>query len=74
MEKSRIFTTWESRAWETSKPDTSYINEDSFSSEKSDDLTKLDSKNYLKQRLCISDINTSNQYERANRSPYSRKL
>ena len=38
------FTTWQSRAWETGKPDTSYINEDTFSRwiiEKSDGLTKI---------------------------------
>ena len=37
------FTTWQSKAWETGRPDTSYINDDSFSRwiiEKSDGLTK----------------------------------
>ena len=45
------FTTWQSKAWETDRPDTSYINDDSFSRwiiEESDGL-RLDSKNYLKQ-------------------------
>ena len=45
MEKSKIlFTTWQSRAWETGKPGMSYINENSFSRwiiEKSDGLTTL---------------------------------
>ena len=38
------FTTWQSKDWETGRPDTSYINEDSFSRwiiEKSDGLTKV---------------------------------
>ena len=38
------FTTWQSKAWETGRPDTSHINEDSFSRwiiEKSDGLTKV---------------------------------
>ena len=38
------FTTWQSKAWETGRPDTSYINDDSFSRwiiEKSDGLTKV---------------------------------
>ena len=38
------FTTWQSNAWETGRPDTSYINDDSFSRwiiEKSDGLTKV---------------------------------
>ena len=37
-------TTWQSRAWEMGTPDTSYINDDSFSRwiiEKSDGLTKI---------------------------------
>ena len=44
MEKSKIFTTWQSRAWETGKPDTSYINDNSFSRwniGKLDGLTKI---------------------------------
>ena len=38
------FTTWQSKAWGTGKPDTSYINDDSFSRwiiEKLDGLTKV---------------------------------
>ena len=38
------FSTWQSRDWETGKPDMSYINENSFSRwiiEKSDGLTTL---------------------------------
>ena len=38
------FTTWQSKAWKTGRPDTSYINDDSFSRwiiEKSDGLTKV---------------------------------
>ena len=38
------FTMWQSRAWETGRPDTSYINDDSFSRwiiEKLDGLTKV---------------------------------
>ena len=38
------FTTWQSKAWETGRPDTSHINDDSFSRwiiEKSDGLTKI---------------------------------
>ena len=38
------FTTWQSKAWETGRPDTSSINDDSFSRwiiEKSDGLTKV---------------------------------
>ena len=38
------FTTWQSKAWETGRPDMSYINDDSFSRwiiEKSDGLTKV---------------------------------
>ena len=38
------FTTWQSKAWETGRPDTSYINDGSFSRwiiEKSDGLTKV---------------------------------
>ena len=38
------FTTWQSKAWETGRPDISYINDDSFSRwiiEKSDGLTKV---------------------------------
>ena len=44
MEKSKVFSTWQSRAWETNKPGMSYINENSFSRfiiEKSDGLTML---------------------------------
>ena len=44
MEKSKDFSTWQSRAWETGKPGMSYINENSFSRwiiEKSDGLTML---------------------------------
>ena len=44
MEKSKYFSTWQSRAWETGKPGMSYINENSFSRwiiEKSDGLTML---------------------------------
>ena len=40
----KYFSTWQSRAWETSKPGMSYINENSFSRwiiEKSDGLTML---------------------------------
>ena len=40
----KYFSTWQSRAWETGKPGTSYINENSFSRwiiEKSDGLTTL---------------------------------
>ena len=40
----KYFSTWQSRAWETGKPDMSYINENSFSRwiiEKSDGLTML---------------------------------
>ena len=40
----KYFSTWQSRAWETSKPGMSYINENSFSRwiiEKSDGLTTL---------------------------------
>ena len=40
----RYFATWQSKAWETGRPDMSYINDDSFSRwiiEKSDCLTKL---------------------------------
>ena len=40
----KYFSTWQSRAWETGKPGTSYINENSFSRwiiEKSDGLTML---------------------------------
>ena len=40
----KYFSTWQSRAWETSKPGTSYINENSFSRwiiEKSEGLTTL---------------------------------
>ena len=40
----KYFSTWQSRAWETGKPDMSYINENSFSRwiiEKSDGLTTL---------------------------------
>ena len=43
---------WQSRAWETGKPGMSYINENSFSRwiiEKSDGLTTLGPKSYLKQ-------------------------
>ena len=38
------FTTWQSKAWETGRPDMSYINDDSFSRwiiEKLDGLTKV---------------------------------
>ena len=38
------FTTWQSKAWKTGRPDTSYINDNSFSRwiiEKSDGLTKV---------------------------------
>ena len=45
------FTTWQSRAWETGRPDTSYINDDSLSRwiiEKSDGLTKIGPQTYLK--------------------------
>ena len=38
------FTTWQSEAWETGRPDTPYINDDSFSRriiEKSDGLTRV---------------------------------
>ena len=44
MEKSEVFSTWQSRAWETGKPGMSYINENSFSRwliEKSEGLTTL---------------------------------
>ena len=44
MEESKIFSTWQSRAWETGKPGMSYINGNSFSRwiiEKSDGLTTL---------------------------------
>ena len=40
----RFLTTWQSKAWETSKPGMSYINKNSFSRwiiEKSDALTKV---------------------------------
>ena len=40
----KYVSTWQSRAWKTGKPGTSYINENSFSRwiiEKSDGLTKL---------------------------------
>ena len=48
----KYFSTWQSRAWETGKSGTSYINENSFSRwiiEKSDGLTKLGLKNYPNQ-------------------------
>ena len=44
MEKSKYFSMWQSRAWETGKPGMSYINEDSSSRliiEKLDGLTML---------------------------------
>ena len=40
----RYFTTWQSKAWETGRPDTSYIDDDSLSRwiiEKSDGITKV---------------------------------
>ena len=52
MEESKVFLTWQSRAWETGKPGMSYINENSFSRwiiEKSDGLTMLGLQNYPNQ-------------------------
>ena len=48
----KYLSTWQSRAWETSKPGMSYINENSFSRwiiEKSDGLTMLGSQKLLRQ-------------------------
>ena len=62
---------WQSRAWETGKPDMSYINENSFSRwiiEKSDGLTTLG-----RQKLSGTVINESKQYERSNRWSCSTK-
>ena len=44
MAKSKILSTWQSRAWETGKAGMSYLNENSWSRwiiEKSDGLTTL---------------------------------
>ena len=67
----KYFSTWQSRAWETGKSGMSYINENSFSRwiiEKSDGLTTLGLQKLSEsvKRLCIFDINESNQYERSN--------
>ena len=67
----KYFSTWQSRAWETSKPGMSYINENSFSRwiiEKSDGLTTIRIQKLSESvRLYVPDIDKSNQYERSNR-------
>ena len=65
----KYFSTWQSRACKTGKPGMSYImkthSPDGLLRNQKASLHSV-SKSYLKQRLCISDINESNQYKRSN--------